>query len=144
MEVSFIGGWNRSTWRKPPTCLKSLTNFITLYREHLIWVGLKLTTLVKIGTDCIGSCKSNYHTITTTTSPACQKIVWTDNVLIKSYLYNCVMKWLFHNLFLKPYWSLTSSAVYKLPLILSICFPKRLCWSFIAYEGLSNVFPCKY
>ena len=22
-----------------------------------------------IGTDCIGSCKSNYHTITTTTSP---------------------------------------------------------------------------
>jgi len=21
-------GWNRSTWRKPPTCRKSLTNFI--------------------------------------------------------------------------------------------------------------------
>jgi len=29
-------------------------------------VGFKLTTLVVIGTDCIGSCKSNYHTITTT------------------------------------------------------------------------------
>ena len=27
--VSFIGGGNRSTWRKPPTCRKSLTNFIT-------------------------------------------------------------------------------------------------------------------
>jgi hypothetical protein len=29
----------------------------------------KLTMLVVIGTDCIGSCKSNYHTITTTTAP---------------------------------------------------------------------------
>jgi hypothetical protein len=29
-------------------------------------VGFELTTLVVIGTDCLGSCKSNYHTITTT------------------------------------------------------------------------------
>ena len=29
--------------------------------------GFKLTTLVVNSTDCIGSCKSNYHTITTTT-----------------------------------------------------------------------------
>jgi hypothetical protein len=29
----------------------------------------KLTTLVVIGTDCIGSCKSNYHTIMTMTTP---------------------------------------------------------------------------
>ena len=27
--VSFIGGGNRSTRSKPPTCRKSLTNFIT-------------------------------------------------------------------------------------------------------------------
>ena len=33
------------------------------------WTGLKLTTLVGIGTDCIGSCKSNYHTIKTTMAP---------------------------------------------------------------------------
>ena len=31
--------------------------------------GCELTTLVVIGTDCIGSCKSNYLTITTTTVP---------------------------------------------------------------------------
>ena len=31
-------------------------------------VGIKLTTLVVICTDCIGSCKSNYHTITTMTA----------------------------------------------------------------------------
>ena len=27
--VSFIDGGNRGTWRKPPTCRKSLTNVIT-------------------------------------------------------------------------------------------------------------------
>jgi hypothetical protein len=36
---------------------------------HLHTVGFKLATLVVIGTDCIGSCKSNYHTITTRTDP---------------------------------------------------------------------------
>jgi hypothetical protein len=29
VAVSFIGGGNLSTWRKPLTCHKSLTNFIT-------------------------------------------------------------------------------------------------------------------
>ena len=33
------------------------------------WTGLELTTLVVIGTDCVGSYKSNYHAITTTTAP---------------------------------------------------------------------------
>jgi len=28
MAVSFIGGGKRSTWRKPQTCHKSLTNLI--------------------------------------------------------------------------------------------------------------------
>ena len=38
-----------------------------LYRVHLAWEGFELTTLVVICTDCIGSYKYNYHTITTTT-----------------------------------------------------------------------------
>jgi len=29
MAVSFIGGENQSTWRKPLNCRKSLKNFIT-------------------------------------------------------------------------------------------------------------------
>ena len=37
---------------------------IKLYRVHLTWAGFKLTTLVVIGINCIGSCKSNYYTIT--------------------------------------------------------------------------------
>ena len=31
---------------------------IMLYQVHLTWVGFELTTLVVIGTGCIGSCKS--------------------------------------------------------------------------------------
>ena len=42
---------------------------IILYRVHLAWEGFELTTLVVIGTDCIGSHKSNYHAITTTMVP---------------------------------------------------------------------------
>jgi hypothetical protein len=41
-----------------------------LYIEYTSpWTGFELTTLVVIGTDCIGNCKSNYHTITSMTPP---------------------------------------------------------------------------
>ena len=64
--VSFIGGWNRSTRRKPPIWRKSLTNFITYccikYTSQS--AGLEFITLMVLCTDYIGSCKSNYHTIT--------------------------------------------------------------------------------
>jgi hypothetical protein len=33
------------------------------------WVGVEPTTSVVIGTDCIGSCISNYYIITATTAP---------------------------------------------------------------------------
>jgi hypothetical protein len=43
-----------------------------LYHKMLYtspWSRFELTTSVVIGTDYIGSCKSNYHTITATTIP---------------------------------------------------------------------------
>jgi len=40
-----------------------------LYHIMLFRTGFEVTTLVVIGTDCTGSCKSNYHMITTTTTP---------------------------------------------------------------------------
>ena len=43
-------------------------NHIMLYRVHLALAGFELTTLVVIATDCIGSCKWNYHTTTKTPS----------------------------------------------------------------------------
>jgi hypothetical protein len=36
------------------------------------WSRFELTTSVVIGTDCISSCKSNYHTINATMAPNCQ------------------------------------------------------------------------
>ena len=42
---------------------------IMLYQYTSPWGWFKPTMLVVIVTDCIGSCKSNYHAITTTTIP---------------------------------------------------------------------------
>ena len=70
VAVSIIGGGNPEYLEKTTTCRKSLANINTqCYIEYTSpWAGIKLTTLVVLGTDCIGSCKSNYmnHTITTT------------------------------------------------------------------------------
>ena len=60
MAVSFIGGGNWTTRTKPPTCRKSL---------HLALIGIRTHSISGDSTDCIGSCKSNCHTITATTTP---------------------------------------------------------------------------
>jgi hypothetical protein len=61
ISVSFIGGGNRGTRRKPPTCRKSMTNFYHRMVYTSPWSRFELTTPVVIGTDSIGSSKSNYH-----------------------------------------------------------------------------------
>ena len=39
--------------------------------------GFELTNLVVIDTDCIGSCKSKYHTMMTTTVPDILLVKWS-------------------------------------------------------------------
>ena len=67
MAVSFIVGVNRNTWRKPRSWLKS--HNVVSSTPHPS--GIQTHSVSGIGTDCIGSYRSNYHTIRTTTVPVC-------------------------------------------------------------------------
>jgi hypothetical protein len=75
--------WRKPEYQEKATDLSQVTDkFKTLcWIEYTSpWTGFELTTFVLIGTDCIGSCKSNYNTITTTMAP--------DVIIITSILFD--------------------------------------------------------
>ena len=89
----YCGGQFYWWWRKPEYARKK-NNRLAESQRHFItwccieytspWAGFELTTLLVpvIGTDCIGSCKSNYYIVTTTTV-----LSQTKNKDISTFLY---------------------------------------------------------
>jgi presenilin-like A22 family membrane protease len=76
---------------------------------HPAWVGFELPTLVVIGTDCIGSCKSNYHTIMTMMTQ-CYR-----------YMYTCTSSWSKESEYvlfqLQIYWTISLYCSRVMPLL---------------------------
>jgi hypothetical protein len=74
-NFSYIWSWQSDLLVEEPEYLEKITDLhkslpniiIKCCSEYTtLWVGFELTILVVIGIDCMVSCKSNYHTITTT------------------------------------------------------------------------------
>jgi hypothetical protein len=68
------------------------------------WSRFELTTLVVIVTDCIGSCKSNYHTITATTTPTSIGVSFPPLILV---ILICTMT----TIYLNNFWTIVMAEI---------------------------------
>ena len=100
------------------------------------WAGFELTTLVVIGTDCIGSCKSNYHA--TKTAPWIFRLCSIFCFSFDAYPVHVCLKYrlLWHSAirsFLHTvYYDIIISCLFCIPFIIiqphTVCFAYRLLW----------------
>ena len=64
----YRGGTGENHWPVTSHWQTLSHNVVPSTQGHLVWAGFELTMSVVIDTDCIVSYKSNYYTITTTTT----------------------------------------------------------------------------
>jgi hypothetical protein len=73
--------WSKQKDPEKTTDLLQVTDKLHIMLYNLPWSRFELTTSVVIGTDCIGNCKFNYHTIMATTAPDIQWKLFKPNLL---------------------------------------------------------------
>ena len=69
-NIISVISWRSVCWWKKPE-YPEITTDKPQVTDNLYHISFKLTTLVVVGTDCVGNYKSNCHTIMTTTTPLC-------------------------------------------------------------------------
>ena len=125
--------------KEKTTTLSQVTNklcHILLYILDLDWEGFEYLTLVVIGTDCIGSHKSNYHMITTTTAHKRRRVS-----MVCQHIFNWefVSTWLYLQYSLVPdqsmlYWEFVSTWQYLqyslVPDLSMLSAPVCIIWHF--------------
>jgi len=79
-------------WKKPEYPEKTIDQ--PQVTDKLYHISFKLTTLVVVGTDCVGNYKSNCHTIMTATTPLCVVNIYgtTNGVCVPIFyiIYSCL------------------------------------------------------
>ena len=84
----FGGQWRKLEYPKKTTDLSQGSDklyHIMFYGVHLASSGIQTLNFSDDGTDCTGSCKSNYHTITIMTAP-CWYVLYKITSLLYCYI----------------------------------------------------------